>query len=88
MPIASELQHFATGLDPRQLDVVGHLEGLLLARASPGAGKTRVLVWRLVNLLMQDAAAPFEIIMLAFGNLAAAETPARGRCRQVRGIPR
>ena len=73
MPIAPEIQRFAPRLDPRQLDVVGHLEGPLLARAGPGAGKTRVLVWRLVNLLMQDAAAPFEIIMLAFGNLAAVE---------------
>ena len=73
MPIASAIQRFALRLDPRQIEVVGHLEGPLLARAGPGAGKTRVLVWRLVNLLMLDAAAPREIIMLAFGNVAAVE---------------
>ena len=73
MPISPQILRHASALDPQQLDVVGHLEGPLLVRAGPGAGKTRVLVWRLVNLLLQDVCGPDEIVLLAFGTLAAAE---------------
>ena len=73
MSISPQILRHASALDPQQLDVVGHLEGPLLVRAGPGAGKTRVLVWRLVNLLLQDVCGPDEIVLLAFGTLAAAE---------------
>ena len=73
MSISPQILRHASALDPQQLDVVGHLEGPLLVRAGPGAGKTRVLVWRLVNLLLQDVCGPDEIVLMAFGTLAAAE---------------
>ena len=73
MSISPQILRHASALDRQQLDVVGHLEGPLLVRAGPGAGKTRVLVWRLVNLLLQDVCGPDEIVLLAFGTLAAAE---------------
>ena len=73
MSISSHIRHADPRLDPPQLAVVGHLEGPLLVRAGPGAGKTRVLVWRLINLLLHGACAPEETVLLAFGRLAAAE---------------
>ena len=51
-PIIHRLQ---PELDDQQRAVVGHLEGPLLVIAGPGAGKTRAVVWRAVNLLLQGA---------------------------------
>lgn len=73
MSISSHVHRADPGLDQQQLEVVGHLEGPLLVRAGPGAGKTRVLIWRLINLLLHDVCAPEETVLLAFGRLAAAE---------------
>ena len=73
MSISSRIHRVDPGLDPQQLEVVGHLEGPLLVRAGPGAGKTRVLIWRLINLLLHNACSPEEEVLLAFGHLAAAE---------------
>ena len=73
MSISSRIHRADPGLDQQQLEVVGHLEGPLLVRAGPGAGKTRVIIWRLINLLLHDVCAPEETVLLAFGRLAAAE---------------
>ena len=73
MSISPQIHRADPGLDPQQLEVVGHLEGPLLVRAGPGAGKTRVLIWRLINLLLRGVCAPEEMVLLAFGHLAAAE---------------
>ena len=73
MSISPHIHRADPGLDPQQLEVVGHLEGPLLVRAGPGAGKTRVVIWRLINLLMHDVCRPEEMVLLAFGQLAAAE---------------
>ena len=73
MTISSRIHRADPGLDQQQLEVVGHLEGPLLVRAGPGAGKTRVIIWRLINLLLHDVCAPEETVLLAFGRLAAAE---------------
>ena len=73
MTISSSIHRHAPNLDPNQLDVVGHLEGPLQVLSGPGAGKTRVLIWRLVNLLLQGVCGPDEVALLAFGHLAAAE---------------
>lgn len=73
MTISSRIHRADPGLDQQQLEVVGHLEGPLLVRAGPGAGKTRVIIWRLINLLLHDVCAPEETLLLAFGRLAAAE---------------
>ena len=60
-------------LDARQRAVVGHLEGPLLVIAGPGAGKTRSVVWRAVNLLLQDAVGPAELVLCTFSKKAAHE---------------
>ena len=53
--------------------VVGHLEGPLLVIAGPGAGKTRTVVWRAVNLLLLGAVSPAELVMCTFSKRAAIE---------------
>ncbi len=60
-------------LDAQQRAVVGHLEGPLLVISGPGAGKTRCLVWRAVNLLLLDAVSPAELVMCTFSKKAAHE---------------
>ena len=89
MSISPQIHRLDPGLDPQQLEVVGHQEGPLLVRAGPGAGKTRVLIWRLINLLLRDVCAPEEMVLLAFGHLAAAEMRQRfeATARAV-GLPR
>ena len=73
-PIIHRLQ---PELDARQRAVVGHLEGPLLVIAGPGAGKTRSVVWRAVNLLLQDAVGPAELVLCTFSKKAAHELKQR-----------
>ena len=69
-PIIHRLQ---PELDDQQRAVVGHLEGPLLVIAGPGAGKTRTVVWRAVNLLLQGAVNPAELALCTFSKKAAGE---------------
>ena len=73
MSIAPQIHRFAPELSPRQLEVVGHVDGPLRVVAGPGAGKTRTLTWRPINLLAQDVCGPQELLLLAFGQPAAEE---------------
>ena len=73
MYIAPQIHRFAPELSPQQLEVVGHVDGPLRVVAGPGAGKTRTLTWRSINLLVQDVYGPQELLLLAFGQPAAAE---------------
>ena len=69
-PIIHRLQ---LELDAQQRAVVAHLEGPLLVIAGPGAGKTRTVVWRAVNLLLQGAVNPAELALCTFSKKAAGE---------------
>ena len=69
-PIIHRLQ---PGLDAQQYAVVGHLEGPLLVIAGPGAGKTRAIVWRAVNLLLLGVLTPAELALCTFSKRAAGE---------------
>ena len=60
-------------LDCRQQAVIGHTQGPLLVIAGPGAGKTRTVVWRAVNLLLLGCANPAELVMCTFSKRAAGE---------------
>ena len=64
-------------LDPQQLRFIGHGAGPLLGLAGPGAGKTRCLVLRAANLLLQGLVVPAELVLCTFGKPAARELQRR-----------
>lgn len=64
-------------LNPQQFDAVECLDGPLLILAGAGSGKTRVLTFRMTQLILQKKAQPHEILCVTFTNKAAREMEAR-----------
>ena len=57
--------------NPAQRDAILHIEGPLYLPAGPGSGKTRVLLWRTLNLLVFHDVEPEEIYLSTFTEKAA-----------------
>jgi DNA helicase-2/ATP-dependent DNA helicase PcrA len=57
--------------NPPQLQAISHTEGPLFLVAGPGSGKTRVLLWRTVNLMVFQGVKPEEIFLATFTEKAA-----------------
>lgn len=55
----------------QQRDAILHTEGPLLLTAGPGSGKTRVLLWRTLNLIVFHEVPPEEIFLGTFTEKAA-----------------
>src|SRR5262249_52831502 len=58
----------ATGFSPNksQEEAIKHIDGPLFLTAGPGSGKTRVLLWRTVNLIVCHHVKPEDIFLSTF----------------------
>lgn len=57
--------------NPGQREAILHVDGPLYLTAGPGSGKTRVLLWRTLNLLVYEEVRPEEIFLSTFTEKAA-----------------
>src|SRR5205809_4191382 len=57
--------------NPPQRRTILHTEGPLFLTAGPGSGKTRVLLWRTLNLIVFHDVSPDEIFLGTFTEKAA-----------------
>lgn len=57
--------------NPTQAEAIKQTSGLLFLPAGPGSGKTRVLLWRTVNLIACHGVLPEEIFLSTFTEKAA-----------------
>src|SRR6266702_1623849 len=73
MTIAPSILREYPALNDAQREVVGLLDGPLLAIAGPGSGKTFSLVLRAANLFLLGKAKPSEVILCTFTEKAAYE---------------
>ena len=77
-------QKFFDNLNPEQREAVEYLDGALLVMAGAGSGKTRVLTYRIANLIAQGIS-PFNILAITFTNKAAGEM--KNRAEKLIGEP-
>jgi DNA helicase-2/ATP-dependent DNA helicase PcrA len=57
--------------DPNQKSAILHVNGPLYLPAGPGSGKTRVLLWRALNLILFHQVKPDQIFLATFTEKAA-----------------
>ncbi len=69
----SLVKKFTEELNPRQIEAVQTLTGPLLILAGAGSGKTRVLTYRMANLIAQGECTTEQILAVTFTNKAARE---------------
>lgn len=68
--------NYLNELNDVQREAVVNIDGPVLVVAGPGSGKTRVLTYRIAHIIQQGAA-PWEVLALTFTNKAAREMKQR-----------
>ena len=61
------------GLNKQQVDAVSYITGPSVILAGAGSGKTRVLIHKVMNLIINHNVSPSSILMITFTNKAAGE---------------
>ena len=69
-------EDFLKDLNLEQQEAVKEKNGPMIILAGAGSGKTRVLTYKVINLIMQGVN-PFNILMVTFTNKAASEMKER-----------
>src|SRR5438034_8588209 len=64
-------REFAFAPNDEQQAAILHTDGPLFLPAGPGSGKTRVLLWRTINLITTHGVRPDEIFLSTFTEKAA-----------------
>lgn len=66
-------QNLINELNESQKKAVDHVDGPSVILAGAGSGKTRVLTYKVLNLILNHSVSPSNIIMVTFTNKAASE---------------